>query len=42
VKVLDMLIRFLCLTGLAFVLAALGIGLSLVIMLVTYYTLISI
>jgi len=37
-----MLIRFLCLTGLAFVLAALGIGLGILIMLVTYYTLICI
>jgi hypothetical protein len=34
--------QFLALTGIAFVLGVLGIGLCLITMLVTYYTLISI
>ena len=41
-KVADMLIRFLCLTGMAFVLGTLGVGMCIVIILATYYTLISI
>lgn len=41
-KTADMLIRFLCLTGMTFVLGALGVGMCIVIMLATYYTLISI
>ncbi len=38
----DMLLRFLRLAGLTFALGVIGIGLSIAIMLATYYTLISI
>jgi len=39
-KFANLLLRFLCLTGTVFVLGALGIGLCIVVMLCTYYTLI--
>jgi len=39
-KFVDLFLRFLCLTGTVFVLGALGIGLCLLVMLATYYTLI--
>ena len=39
-KLANLLLRFLCLTGLAFALSVVGIGLCIVVMLCTYYTLI--
>ena len=41
-KLADMFLRFLCLTGLVFLLGVIGIGITILIMLATYYTLISV
>ena len=39
-KLANLLLRFLFLTGLAFVLGVIGIGLCIIVLLCTYYTLI--